>query len=415
MFGARFVCLSLFLLFLSTGCSHHGSQYSFFNMVSPEKRTLENRAAAEKFWNSIRPVSTLPTSHYKLGQYYLHQKKYNKAIDEFSKAIWNDPSFCKAYNGLGISYDALKECEKAEETYEKALVCDPEEAYLYNNYAYSSLLCGNHVKGLALLRKAENLSEGNARIRIDHNIKLAQAMIDREVREAYKKPPETDIQLTDNQPEVQQERGAGTIFPSQNRKKLFLQDSFGSEQVIVKFFAGRTKNIIIEDGMEIPPRFLNSVIELLNGNGMKGMAAKSASYLNGHGFQIQNIANASHFEFKESVIYYRPGYLQIAKDIAGVIPGAQEIQRIEFLGLSSTGVRVILGQDLVNMRFPEGYDVQNISCSSVLKKSHLKPAIAANDGKEAAMKQGSGFFPPPGWISTQPDSMRPFLIQLSNS
>ena len=85
-------------------------------MLDTEKRTLKNKKAAEKFWSSVRPVSTLSTSHYKLGRYYQQQGKYSKSITEFIKAVRNDSSYCKAYNGIAMSYDALKRCEKASDS-----------------------------------------------------------------------------------------------------------------------------------------------------------------------------------------------------------------------------------------------------------------------------------------------------------
>lgn len=173
----NFLSLLLFSLFLS-GCGYHDSHFSYFNMLDTEKKTLKNKKAAEKFWSSVRPMSSLSTSHYKLGRYYQHQGKYAESIAEFRKAVRNDSNYCKAYNGIAMSYDALNRCEKAHDSYEKALQCDSTGAYLYNNYACSSLLCGDYEKGLALLHEAERLAEDNNRIK--NNLKLAQTIVDLE-------------------------------------------------------------------------------------------------------------------------------------------------------------------------------------------------------------------------------------------
>ena len=89
IFRIHFLCLLLFPLLFS-GCSYHDNNFSYFNMLDTEKRTVQNKRAAEKFWSTVRPVSTLSASHYKLGRYYQQQGKYTKAIDEFSKALRND-------------------------------------------------------------------------------------------------------------------------------------------------------------------------------------------------------------------------------------------------------------------------------------------------------------------------------------
>ena len=173
VYAANLFCLVILSL-LMNGCSYHDQQYSYFNMLDEQKRTMANKQAAEKFWSSVRPVSTLSDSHYKLGRYYQQKGAYDKAIEQFSKALHNDSNYCKAYNGIAMSYDALRRCESARTSYEQALQCAPDQAYVYNNYACSRLLCGDHQKSVALLLKAEKLNEGN--VRIKNNLKFAQTV-----------------------------------------------------------------------------------------------------------------------------------------------------------------------------------------------------------------------------------------------
>ncbi len=168
---ANIFCLLLLSLFMN-GCSYHDQQYSYFNMLDQQKRTQSNKQAAEKFWSSVRPVSTLSNSFYQLGRHYLQKGQYDKAIGEFSKALRNDMNYCKAYNGIAMSYDALRNCDAARTSYDQALQCAPDQAYMYNNYACSSLLCGDYQKSVALLQKAEKLAGGN--VRIKNNLKFAQ-------------------------------------------------------------------------------------------------------------------------------------------------------------------------------------------------------------------------------------------------
>jgi hypothetical protein len=98
-----------------------------------------------------------------------------------------------------------------------------------------------------------------------------------------------------------------------------------------------------------------AAIEVSNGNGTTGMAGRSATFLRNHGFQVKRVTNAQHFRFEESVIFYREGYLQAAQEIAAIIPGAQHLRKIETMAKKSIGIRVLLGRDLVAMRFPDGF------------------------------------------------------------
>ncbi len=423
---SKFLSLLLFSLFLS-GCGYHDNQFSYFNMLDTEKRTLKNKKAAEKFWSSVRPVSTLSTSHYKLGRYYQQQGKYSKSITEFIKAVRNDSSYCKAYNGIAMSYDALKRCEKARDSYEQALQCDSKGAYLYNNYACSSLLCGDYEKGLALLHEAVRLSEDNNRIR--NNLKLAQTIVDLEknsdeliskelsvatAAETFFEPAgnnnETSLidpiyEIPDNSfsEEVQSGVEINEVVTSEvdipdrfdrlpsvstvieervspSKENIRVADKKATHEFVssipknnatVRLVTEKINKTIVRNRIQASENHSNGAVEVSNGNGVTGMAGRSADYFRGHGFNIRRITNAKNFYFDNSVIFYREGYLLVAKELARVIPGAQNIEKVDSLERASIGVRVLLGKDLANVRFPEGYAQIVVDYSTLAKESLL--------------------------------------------
>ncbi len=450
----------LFLPLLVTGCTTHDSRFSYFNMLDNKKKTAYNRQTAEKFWSAMRPVSTLSASHYKLGRYYQQQGKYDKAIEEFSRALRHDSSYCKAYNGIAMTYDALQRCDMASSSYEQAMQCAPQQAYVYNNYACSSILCGEYEKGLALLLEAVNLSRDNRRILT--NLQLAQSFIDRENGLVRSVPlgtaPELVARIDENPPQAAfqesptesvheqpgnsspegtlkgagaESRAAGgaaetivrspvqvnelgeltaamisageTVNPSggdtdvdvvreegksvSSVQTRIVVDDLAIEQSrwirsenkegpgIVYLVPGQTKRRIVclvpsqtkrrihtEDQPEPAFAFLNGFIEVSNGNGVAGMAVRSSEFLRYYGFSIGRITNAENFHFYDTTIFYREGYLQVVKELVSVIPGVQAIEKVDSLGRSSIGVRIILGKDLARMQFPEGY-VRNFEYS----------------------------------------------------
>lgn len=398
IFRIHFLCL-LLLPLLFSGCSYHDKNLSYFNMLDTEKRTLKNKRAAQKFWSSVRPVTTLSSSHYKLGRYYQKQGKYSKAIDEFSKALKNDSNFCKAYNGIAMSYDALRSCEMAHETYDHAIECAPQEAYLYNNYACSSLLCGEYQKGISLLTKAGNLSEDNNRIK--NNLKFAHSIYEqissqgsigtKEVQVAQvdqlriglpedrdlksvsfpiheisglvpKKPapPSIDVGVlisadSNEKKNMDQIVEINSRVENENVLKRYIASSTDFESPIVKIVPDRTKKIVAQNYLSRPVHFTNNAIEVSNGNGVRGMAGRSADYFRGLGFTVGRITNAKDFQFEESVILYREGHLQLAKELAMVMPGAQNIEKVGSFERAKIGVKVLLGKDMVTMQFPHGY------------------------------------------------------------
>ncbi len=94
-------------------------------------------------------------------------------------------------------------------------------------------------------------------------------------------------------------------------------------------------------------------IEVSNGNGVTGMAGKGAGYFRSLGFTVGRITNAPHFTYESSKIYYQEGYLEIAKAIAEIVPGPQELEMVEDLGRAGIGVRLLLGRDMAAIQFPE--------------------------------------------------------------
>ncbi|KJR97430.1 MAG: hypothetical protein VR65_23930 [Desulfobulbaceae bacterium BRH_c16a] len=367
----------MFSLLLS-GCSYYDRQFSYFNMLDEKKRTLSNKQAAEKFWATVRPVSTLSDSHYRLGLHYQQKGEYDKAIGEFTKALRNDNTYCKAYNGIAMSYDVLRRCEPAHDSYDKALKCAPDQAYVYNNYACSSLLCGDYGKGVELLLKAELLADNDNRIK--NNLKIARNIVIHEnisdnlpvgqSPEVITKSGSTSLPEQEK-PQIHpvyvvSENILNTTVVSNNREihdtptDNIPASTLGTDTPIVadpvKFVAEKSKIIVLPNPILSSLSPATVAVEVSNGNGTTGMAGRSAGFLRGHGFKIQSITNATHYRFEESIIFYKEEYLQVAKDLAAIIPGAQVLEKVDTMAKPFIGIRVLLGRDLAMMRFPEGFD-----------------------------------------------------------
>jgi hypothetical protein len=311
----------------------------------------------------------------------------------------NDSNFCKAYNGIAMSYDALRSCEMAHETYDLAIECAPQEAYLYNNYACSSLICGEYQKGISLLTKAGNLSVDNNRIK--NNLKFAHSIYDQISNLGSIGTKEVQVaqvdQLRISLPEDRDLKSASIpiheisrldakevatpsidvselVNADSNEKKNNIQivdtnsrvenenvlkqdiaSSVDFESPIGKIVPDRTKKVVAQKYLRHSVNFSTGAIEVSNGNGVRGMAGRSADYFRGLGFTVGRITNAKDFQFEESVILYREGHLQLAKELATAIPGAQNVEKVGSFERASIGVKILLGKDMVNMQFPHGY------------------------------------------------------------
>ena len=146
--------LSCSFLF-STGCSGLRDWWGYD--VSTANNDLN------QFYSSVRPVNGTVESDYRLARYFQKRGKHQFAVDELLNAIRKDPSFIKAYNALGVSYDHLGNFDLAVKSYKFALQLNPELDYVHNNLGYSYLLNGNLDAAIDAFRKAIALESTNKR------------------------------------------------------------------------------------------------------------------------------------------------------------------------------------------------------------------------------------------------------------
>jgi tetratricopeptide (TPR) repeat protein len=91
----------------------------------------------------------------------------------------------------------------------------------------------------------------------------------------------------------------------------------------------------------------NADIEILNGNGVRHMARECRQYLTKQGISVNRIANAAHFFHPRTVIYYSPGYYGQARQILERFQAINADGRLIKSGTLNTGIRIVLGRDMV--------------------------------------------------------------------
>ena len=122
----------------------------------------------------------------------------------------------------------------------------------------------------------------------------------------------------------------------------------------VQVFLGHdfARQVSVRDGdlevAEIPSYdyvFSALKIEVLNGNGIEGIARRTADVLESFGSKIVRIADAASFDFEQSVIYYRTGNRIAVEGLIDLLPIAN-VQLVESDELHpSVDVSLILGND----------------------------------------------------------------------
>jgi len=105
-------------------------------------------------------------AYYNRGITYYHKGQYDRAIENFNKAIALDQNYALAYNNRGVAYDKKGQHDRAIEDYNKAIALDPNFAQAYTSRGLLYLVkLGNKEKGCSDWKKACELGEcGNYEI-----------------------------------------------------------------------------------------------------------------------------------------------------------------------------------------------------------------------------------------------------------
>jgi Flp pilus assembly protein TadD len=118
-----------------------------------------------QFLSSVRKVDGALEAKYRMARHFQKKRKHKIALIELKEIIQIDPTFVKAYNAIGFSYDCLGDYIKAIRFYKLALKIDPNLDYVNNNLGFAYLLNGDYDGAIEAFRKAVALDEQDKRFR----------------------------------------------------------------------------------------------------------------------------------------------------------------------------------------------------------------------------------------------------------
>lgn len=339
------------------GCGTHSALQKSFGDQTLWPEQPPGGQVEERFRAQVKVRSNLAESHMKLGLFYQKSGRHDLAAKEFARAIRLNGKYVEALNGMGISLTSLGNCAEAATAFETALEVT-EEPYLYNNFGCSSLICHDPAQAVPLFRRASELAGDNSRIA--NNLRLAEL---RSSLTATKTPvsvspsppvPPPAGPVAENHI-LEQETAAAPVNEAAGRSEPPPAPPPRKSDIPL-LAASETKRIRIpRASSDIPIGTIDPgwTIEVSNGNGMTGMAGRSAAFFRKQGFAVGRVTNADRYTVADTVIYYREGYLDAAKVVASIIPGEQQFLQVSDLGRKGIRIRVLLGRDMAARRFPE--------------------------------------------------------------
>jgi hypothetical protein len=112
------------------------------------------------FWNHVitKEPEKVPMAYYGLGTSFQQARLYDRAIENYDKAITLDASLYQVYNNKGVIYGILGQYDKAIECFHNAIALHPNSS-AYNNRGLTLYYVGQYTRALEDYNKAIELDQ----------------------------------------------------------------------------------------------------------------------------------------------------------------------------------------------------------------------------------------------------------------
>ena len=117
---------------IMVGCSA-GGRVSFGDRQNPRLQPTPKQLASIK--DAPEPRIS-PHTRFAAARFFESTRQFDKAVEQYAKAIADDPEYVDAYARLGIVHGLFGQHRKAEEALRKAVELRPNDAVLWNNLAF---------------------------------------------------------------------------------------------------------------------------------------------------------------------------------------------------------------------------------------------------------------------------------------
>lgn len=280
---------------------------------------------------------------YRTGRYYDGMRRWALAADEYRKATIADPRNADAFNALGVALARLGDPTGAENRLRQALALQPDRADIRANLGLLLAQAGRPTEAESEVRMAAAL-DGDIDVTHEH-LRRAQA----HGAAAYGPA----LQAAPTRVEVRQDPPATGVAEPHGEPGL------ASAPAVVAMTASAAIQVFDQPSVTWRDAFAAPVpapvpddphkpvrLEITNGNGTPGAAARLRQWLAGHGQATQRLSNRKPYAQPVTVIEYRDSHEAQARQLAGMLP----MQVLIRPGASlRTDLRVVLGHDWQRM------------------------------------------------------------------
>ena len=157
-------------------------------------RNLDWRNQDTLWLATAKTSPSSPQNHNNLGDLYVRRGEYQKAVEEFKKAIELKPNYADAYHNLANIYHQLGKNDLAEENYKKALEFNPFLWQSHQNLAAIFFNQGKTREALEELKKAIEIFPQNPELYVNLGIIYQKLNQKEEALKAWQKSLSLDPQ-----------------------------------------------------------------------------------------------------------------------------------------------------------------------------------------------------------------------------
>lgn len=284
-------------------------------------------------------AATRAAAYCKLGKRMQELGDPRAALAAYREALLLAPDSPDARNGAAVLHAQLGELDTARGMLQ-ALAQEAPTARTYNNLGYVLFLQGEHAQAAALLRLSLQLDGGQQPARA--NLALAIAALARSV-------PVAGGQDTAAQPDLAPMAAPTRLQLTQLQPNIYAL-RWRDAPVAARAAVAAAPSVEKATAPEPVPR-----LEVINGHGETGMAARMRGTLGGMGISVLRLGNQRPYGLQASSIVYRPGHAAAAAALAKALGGMPQVPAAGDAGIGAgADLRLLLGKDAAaSLRAPD--------------------------------------------------------------
>jgi len=320
------------------------------------------------------PVAAWPDADaaYAAGRQHFERGDLPAAQTAYEQALRHAPRHVNARNGLAVLHAQRGEHDAAIAHWlaltQEAGMPQPRQAYLFSNLGHAYYLSGRDAQALTALEQACLLDPLNA-LAWRHLAQVLERLGQHE-RAAVMRRQASSLQEHDVRRDMALLRAEAPPklapepvpdAPAMARVEITQSDGMARLQRVPAAVRSLPVSASLPAASVSVAGASHTRLEIVNGNGVPGLAAALARSLAGAPVQVVRLANETSFQVARTRVEYRPAQEQAARQLARQLGAQVRTQvQIQAADCPASELRLVLGRDLSDPAMLHRYYLQQL-------------------------------------------------------